>query len=145
MRISRKVHTNSLSIFKLENRICYFYLLEYRIFKKVEIRRWIRMDFPRISFIILYNLFSILQCTCQLSYLLKEVHQLLHHFLKLDEIKLNSILFTSCGRDFVLFRSAIYFTSIMTKSIYGKFLETNHNYNIFHLQYLQKFKNCTKL
>ena len=36
--------------------------LEYRIFKKIELHRWIRMDFPRISFIILYNLFSKLQC-----------------------------------------------------------------------------------
>jgi len=71
MRISRKFHTNSLSIFKLENRICYFYLLEYCIFKKVEIRRWICMDFPRISFIILYKLFSTLQwivCLVALRY-----------------------------------------------------------------------------
>jgi len=62
MRISRKAHMNSLSIFQLENRISYSYLLEYRIFKKVEIRRRIHMDFPRISFIILYKLFSSLQC-----------------------------------------------------------------------------------
>ncbi len=39
MRNSRKAHTNSLSIFKLENRISYFYLLKYRIFKKIEVNR----------------------------------------------------------------------------------------------------------
>jgi len=62
MRISRKVHMNSHLIFQPENRISYSYFLEYPIFKKVEICRRIHMDFPRISFILLYKSVSSSQC-----------------------------------------------------------------------------------
>jgi len=45
--------------------------LEYRTLKKIEIDRRIRMNIPRISISVLYNLFSIEQCSRQLENLKK--------------------------------------------------------------------------
>jgi hypothetical protein len=50
MLVFRKVDTNLPSIFYLKSQISCFHPLQYRIFKKVEIHRWIRVDIPRISF-----------------------------------------------------------------------------------------------
>lgn len=61
-RISTNAHMNSQLVFQFEIRFGFSSHFEYRIFKKVEIPRWIHMGIPRISLYFFYNLFSTLQC-----------------------------------------------------------------------------------